>query len=455
MLAMEDFLAETPSSSPDLQMEDFLVDGSDEGMDVRDLAGAHTAVMSICPDVDTMSLASSELSENDPSRTAYSDELVQMSGVETSEPSEVSDDDSGCLEIGQTMCQHRRGIHAAFRGFFIACCALEAVLGHEALCRSWPSRQGTFGSNCSGIGCAEVASAMLTNAVRGAASLPFGLLGASLCEINLGCRKHLLVHVASNDGCLFKDMKEPFPDLPKDEDLMAMDLETRFRCIQSKFKPRWSRPCQSHRGWCGTPCLEGDVTGSPCQPWSRGGKRKGWTDARSIVTLLWLASFLTCRPTWAIHENVPGFDSQFLARKAAQWYHVFDLVVRPADMGFPIRRQRLYTVFISKTATLLADPKNLYRAICNAVKQDGISAEISDCFTADVELILQLENAERSKRNLHKLDTPSSCWQYLLSKGERERLQYYIVAGLPIINHFVFHQGELKIFLHNIFFWIC
>ena len=193
------------------------------------------------------------------------------------------------------------------------------------------------------------------------------------------------------------------------------------------------RPCQSHRGWCGTPCLEGDVTGSPCQPWSRGGKRKGWTDARSIVTLLWLASLLACRPTWAIHENVPGFDSQFLARKAAQWYHVFDLVVRPTDMGFPIRRQRLYTVFISKTATLLADPKNLYRVICNAVKQDGIGAEISDCLTADVELILQLENAERSKRNLHKLDTPSSCWQYLLSKGERQRLQYYIVFWLTII----------------------
>ena len=54
-----------------------------------------------------------------------------------------------------------------------------------------------------------------------------------------------------------------------------------------------------HGGDCICADVDGDVSGSPCQPWSRVGKRKGWADERSLVFLAWCVFVKRKPPTWS------------------------------------------------------------------------------------------------------------------------------------------------------------
>ena len=130
--------------------------------------------------------------------------------------------------------------------------------------------------------------------------------GTSLSRVkNRTCQK-VLLRLCS--GCLFTDMYDFCTPLPP----FAQPCQNDASCVRNvvsrcfQLGPVW---CARHRQKCqpATRNIDGNITGSPCQPWSRAGTKKGLEDPRSTGLWVWVAWVQTVKPLWAIHENVCGF----------------------------------------------------------------------------------------------------------------------------------------------------
>ena len=188
----------------------------------------------------------------------------------------------------------------------------------------------------------------------------------------------------------------------------------RLDVIKSTLLPPLSAKCGCH-GFCRLADVAGDISGSPCQPWSRFGKRLGWADVRSLPVLIWLARILCTLPHFAIHENVCGFDAEFMRNALSEHYYVYLIKSSTRDFGWGIiRRVRLFRVAVRKTGTrLLADVSERYRALCSSVAPQLPALRISDIFSATE--LLVVENQKRSKRQLPHIRSPNSDCEYLLT----------------------------------------
>ena len=148
--------------------------------------------------------------------------------------------------------------------------ALPAALNCSAafLGRSLLSRRVRLSTHCSGIGAPEIAAGML---MANSAVLAFDLNieFVAACDADAACRGLLLAQSA--DRHVFSDIFEFFPGW--DRKVRAPDATVGL--LKSCVNVRQSRMCWQHQHPCEQPAVEGDICGSPCQPWSRAGKGMG------------------------------------------------------------------------------------------------------------------------------------------------------------------------------------
>jgi DNA (cytosine-5)-methyltransferase 1 len=93
------------------------------------------------------------------------------------------------------------------------------------------------------------------------------------------------------------------------------------------------------------------VGGTPCQPFSISGLRKGLADPRGNLTLTYLAVADKYRPRWLVWENVPGVLSDrtgafgaFLGGLAKLGYGFAYRILDAQYAGIPQRRRRVFVV---------------------------------------------------------------------------------------------------------------
>ena len=108
--------------------------------------------------------------------------------------------------------------------------------------------------------------------------------------------------------------------------------------------------------------LTGYVSGWPCQPFSRlNSSSKVWKDPRVKPLLRGLGTLKSCKPAWAVFENVQGllrhiagFKQRLTRAKVLDDYMVFMVPMCPRFLfNEPARRPRLYFLMIRKDLAVL------------------------------------------------------------------------------------------------------
>ncbi|CAE8701861.1 unnamed protein product [Polarella glacialis] len=269
----------------------------------------------------------------------------------------VLDDDDDENDIGQPaniIAPVLRGLPHAFRWAFMTLMALQLILG-PSIQQSLLMRQIPFSTHFSGMGSPEVAAEMLSAAAVGVLGFPLMLTSCATCDIDRKCQSILLQR--SCGACLFGNI---------------LDLRPSWDKKYAHFEQAWAallpavtcppRLCARH-GQCGFQAVACDIAGSPCQPWSRSGKRKGKADARVALLLVGIAMLLRTLPLLALHENVFGFDTTILDALHGGAYAIYHLRVKPAHMGFGlIRRSRVYSILFLKAGLRVAhNPQHVYQ----------------------------------------------------------------------------------------------
>ena len=241
--------------------------------------------------------------------------------------------------------------------------ALTQIMNIEDLQRSYlgQDRQSFYSTHCSGMGCPEMALLFLGKATQVYGRLRMHLRNAASCDISHRCRN--LLQVRTPESHVFSDIFEKFPgwqNIPVPENLLnslpraILPFAQQLYRLRAAYEPGKACVCHTHKQCCLEPDVAGDVSGTPCPPWSRMGKRLGWADGRAMVTVAWIAKLLEKKLTWAIHENVSGFDVAALDYALQQQYHICHLNLSPADLGFTLsRRPRLYSILVRKDAVSL------------------------------------------------------------------------------------------------------
>jgi len=174
--------------------------------------------------------------------------------------------------------------------------------------------------------------------------------------------------------------------------------------------------------------LDGDISGSPCTPWSRLGSKKEIADPRAVLLLIWLEWVLMVELTWAIHENVIGFDTSVIDKAVGTAYSVYHITANPADVGFAfIKRPRVYSVLLRRGAVrVIKDVRQAYARICNVFLARRTMATVSHLFIVSDFELLKEENMVRQKRRLSALTRCTPDWRYLLSDSQKRRCLDYL-----------------------------
>jgi hypothetical protein len=269
-------------------------------------------------------------------------------------------------------------------------------------------------SHCSGLGGVEIAVRMITDVAPFCLTFPVSLTSVACFEMNSACAAILKSRAA--DCCIFRNMFERWPAWDR---IHSGWEETAAVFREGAPMPRM--PCKRHLGLCQFPHVMGDVTGTPCQPWSRSGKREGKTNPRAAVLLAWIAWLLHALPFFAIHENVLGFDVAIIDDALGHVYNIWHIYAKPSDLGFHfLARPRVYSVLILRSLKILCEPPIAYNAICSAVLANGIITQIPDCLIATDNQLLEHENTCRTKRGLPPVAEPSHDWAYLLTAKQQD-----------------------------------
>lgn len=115
------------------------------------------------------------------------------------------------------------------------------------------------------------------------------------------------------------------------------------------------------------------VGGTPCQGFSKAGKRKGLSDGRSELALHFVRIVSRCRPRWVLWENVPGAFSTASGRDFGTFvqaldecgYHLAWRVLDAKYFGVPQQRRRIFLLGHSGdwrcAAKVLFEPESLFR----------------------------------------------------------------------------------------------
>ena len=86
--------------------------------------------------------------------------------------------------------------------------------------------------------------------------------------------------------------------------------------------------CAAHNAHCEVPRCDVDMTGTPCQDYSRAGSRHGLiAGTRFAVIWSWMHIMLTVQPPVIIHENVVGFPENIIQHLFQELYSIHAVCV--------------------------------------------------------------------------------------------------------------------------------
>ena len=243
---------------------------------------------------------------------------------------------------------------------------LGAFLPQHVLKQSLLLNAPTLTTHFSGTGTTEWAARSLAGAAAGAIGFPVSIRALSACESCRACQGALR-QVLPQGACVFEDILSVSPQaaqLYADLERTGgdLDFDSAWNRIQrAGARPRWR--CWAHGGAeCQTARPDLDVSGSPCQPWSRAGANRGQRSHLMVLFLCWVLWARALRPRVLVHENVVGFDQALLRRLLGDLYDVVILRAQPSHVGFPfVERKRVYAILLLRGGVrMLADPSALY-----------------------------------------------------------------------------------------------
>ena len=191
-------------------------------------------------------------------------------------------------------------------------------------------------THCSGIGAPE--AALLQLQASSPVTVSVNCLAAS--DVSPDCQRRLLSRLPSSSH-IFGNIFAHFPGY----EAIVREPDETVKLLRASFDAFAMLPCARH-GHCNHPEPEGDICGSPCQPYSKMGKQlsalvvflleytwlqihnniyrfffwanqapesmstnlfRGLEDPRSLPFFAWLVWVVKMGLPWAIHENVNTF----------------------------------------------------------------------------------------------------------------------------------------------------
>ncbi|CAE7319058.1 unnamed protein product, partial [Symbiodinium sp. CCMP2592] len=156
-------------------------------------------------------------------------------------------------------------------------------------------------------------SKVTTRAVAKRSTLQF----VSACDVSRACQNLLM----GRSEHVFGDIRDAFPTL----EMLGPDRPVAERwALAKRAAANVPRTCRCHVA-CRPPPVTVDISGSPCQPWSKAGQKRRWTDGRSDLLLLWAALMLKHEPPVILHENVFGFPTSVLEDLMQEKYVIHHL----------------------------------------------------------------------------------------------------------------------------------
>ena len=372
-----------------------------------------------------MQLASSDSEIDKIEETPVSDARLGLasSGSEYGEPEET-------FQVEAELYASPPRLLAAYRVLFTAVAALDNLYGYAALTRSALVNGCGFSTHFSGLGSVEVAAGMLQAVVQSC------FLGAKELTVRFGCelnRHRAQILLSRGNHCVLKNIMDYAPSLPSWSQIVGLSLGQRLILISKCFDAR-NTPCwRSFHLRC-QPLLSqnhGDFSGSPCQAWSKYGKRRGWKDPRSLPFLVWIVFIEKMQPSWAIHECTPEFDGPSVVGEVlSDVYYIWQLHAQPGDCGAWafIRRSRQFLVLIRKNVWLPGhDVCDTYRHVCSVICHSTEPAVLSDVLNAcRDEWLLSAENKARAKLKQGPVSRASFDWRYLLTEKQRNYENNYL-----------------------------
>lgn len=291
--------------------------------------------------------------------------------------------------------------------------AIQSTLGLSKVASSLLVAPLRVSTHFTGIGSAELAIQMLQSQCVAALGLRFQLTCKSACELRSPCRSIL--------RNLFPDLDvypNIFDKLSGVEHTVSAG-EVVYQALRDKIMAGHVSPdCVN---------VDLDISGPPCQQWSRANRaRKGKHDARISVLLAWCCIVRTGRISVAILENTIGFDTSVLQDCLGDAYDMATLRVDPRHAGFAVtNRPRIYVVLVRKGRVRIThDMQQLYAEVSNIVSFNSIHNIFDVMLSSEAELVA-VENATRKRLRLDKVTRRSPSWAYLLTRKQRGYLDIY------------------------------
>ncbi len=300
------------------------------------------------------------------------------------------------------------------------------------------SKTCTMSSHFSGVGSAEWAMLCLDSGFFQAIGERVNIRSASVCDSSRSCQQVLQGFLAGSSTCIFADITD-LSDVGK-----RLYQEARKRGHLKNIHAAWKeineshlnigvgRACARHlsSACVGSRHLTFDVSGSPCQAWSRMGPRHGKHSPEMVVFLVWCKWARSVRPYVVVHENVPGFDGQLLETFLGDLFEIITVRTSPKQCGFAfLNRPRLYAMLLLRGETVKLRPlQETYNHITQAAKEHIERVSPSFCFVATTGALLAEENSRRRQTGCMPVLQPSRDWSYMLTPKQQGYVRNYLAA---------------------------
>ncbi len=375
--------------------------------------------------------------------------LERTNGGVTPHSGGVTPRGGGLAPLGEGVAPHRGGVTAGGGGLTppgsaatadVATCFswatvtlsfLARALGPERIRMSLLAAPMAISTHFSGLGTVELAVTCLAAAAPEALGFPLQLTSSFACESDPACQ-HILSVRLPRTACLFTNILHGSRAATQVFEMAAPKARVDFPAARQAIMSEavvLRRPCKRHlEGPCLQPFTDGDISGSPCTPWSAAGLRGRERDPLIALLLVWCRWLLDTKLRWAIHENVRTVDRHLLQDLVSSLYDVVFLETSPGDAGFSlVRRPRLYAVCLLRgRVEVVASISAIYRELREAFALRE-KATFLACLVASGEELWREENKLRLRRKLPPLapGAATSDWTYLLTPRQAASLRAY------------------------------